>query len=111
MLHPTDLGQLLEDTTLLLVFEELLELTLFVPKTLGIRRYPRWRHGEQNVGAIHPVDMRHHRVKSTRGDILKAQVLLDRFMKQFDVIVTSRKIRMVRPSRVCILQRTLLSPS
>jgi hypothetical protein len=46
-----------------------------------------------------------------RGDILEAQVLLDRFMKQLDVIVTSRKIRMVRPSRVFILQRTSLSPS
>ena len=76
-LHPANLGQLLEDTTLLLVFKELLELTLFVAKTLDARRHPRWRHGEQNVGAIHPVDMRHHRVKSTRGDILEAQVLLD----------------------------------
>src|SRR4029434_5073815 len=84
MLHPANLGQLLEDTTLLLVFEELLELTLFVAKTLGARRHPRWRHVEQNVGTIHPVDMGHHRVKCTRGDILKAQVLLDRFMKQLN---------------------------
>jgi hypothetical protein len=83
MLHPTPLGQLLEDTTLFLVCKELLELTLLVAKTLAARRHPRWRHGEQNVGAIHPVDMRYHRVKATRGDILEAQVLLDRFMKKF----------------------------
>src|SRR5712692_5473018 len=106
MLHSANLGQLLEDTTLLLVCTELLELTLFVAKTLDARRHPRWRHVEQNVGAIHPVDMRHHRVKSTGGDILEAQVLLDRSMKKLDVIVTSHKIRMVRPSRVAILQRT-----
>src|SRR4029453_5075811 len=81
---PVKLAPLLEDTTLLLVFEELLELTLFVAKALGARRHPRWRHVEQNVGTIHPVDMRHHRVKSTRGDILKAQVLIDGFMKQLN---------------------------
>jgi hypothetical protein len=34
-LHPAKLSQLLEDTTLLLVFEALLELTLFVAETLG----------------------------------------------------------------------------
>src|ERR1043166_3251239 len=83
-LHPANLGQLLEDTTLLLVGKELLELPLFVVKTLGARRHPRGRHGEQNVGAIHPVDMRHHRGKSTGGDILEAQVLLDCFMKHLD---------------------------
>ena len=44
----------------------------------------RWRHREQNVGAIHPVDMRYHRVKSTGGGILEAQVLLDRFMKKLN---------------------------
>ena len=56
-MHPANLGQLLEDTTLFLVCEVLLELTLFVTQTLSVRRHPRWRHGEQNVGAIHPVDM------------------------------------------------------
>ena len=30
------------------------------------------------------MDMRYYGVKSTRGDILKAQVLLDRFMKQLN---------------------------
>jgi hypothetical protein len=34
------------------------------------------------VGAIHPVAMRHHRVKATRGAILKAPLLLARVMKQ-----------------------------
>src|SRR4030095_9184090 len=83
-LHPANLGQLLENTTLLLVCKELLKLPLCVAKTRNARRHPRWRHGEQKVGAIYPVDMRHHRVKSTRGDILEAQVLLDCFMKQFN---------------------------
>src|SRR5215510_5318448 len=83
-LHPANLGQLLEDMTLLLVFKELLELTLFVAQTLDACRHPRGRHGKQNVGAIHPVDMSHHRVKSTRGDLLETQVLLDRFMKQLN---------------------------
>src|SRR5262250_2768683 len=105
-LHPANLGQLLENTTLLLVGKEVLELTLFVAETLGARRHARWRHGEHNVGARHPVDMGPYRVKSMRGDILEAQVLLDCFMQQLNVIVTSHKIRMVRPSRVCILQRT-----
>src|SRR6266581_3973133 len=40
----------LEDTTLLLVCQELLELPLCVAQACGARRPPRWRHGEQNVG-------------------------------------------------------------
>jgi hypothetical protein len=42
MLHPANLGQLLEDTTLLLVCKELLELPLCVAKTRDARRHPRW---------------------------------------------------------------------
>src|SRR5207248_2564954 len=76
--------------TLLLVCKELLELTLLVAKTLDARRHPRWRHAEQNIGAIHPVDMRHHRVKATRGDILEAQVLLDRFAQFITVCRRSK---------------------
>jgi hypothetical protein len=71
-LHPANLGQLLEDPTRLFAFKDSLELALFITETLHFRRHPRWRHMEQNVGAIYPVDMRHHRVKSTRRDILKA---------------------------------------
>jgi hypothetical protein len=39
------------------------------------------------------------------------EITLPGLKNEFDVIVTSRKIRMVRPRRVFILQRTLLSPS
>jgi hypothetical protein len=69
---------------LLLVGKALLERPPGVTQPRDARRHPRWRHREQNRGAIHPVDLRHHRVKATRGDLLEAQVLLARFLKQLN---------------------------
>ena len=43
--------------------------------------------------------------------LVYAAMTLPQLEEQLDVIVTSRKIRMVRPSRVFILQRTSVSPS
>jgi len=37
---------------------------------------------EQDVGTIHPIDMGLHGVKAACGDILKAQMHLDIFMKK-----------------------------
>src|SRR5499433_4487371 len=37
----------------------------------------------QNVGTIHPVDMRQHGIKAMGGHLLKPEMLLDTFMKQF----------------------------
>jgi hypothetical protein len=62
----------------------LLELTLCVAETLHFRRDSRGRQVQQYVGAIPPVDMRHHRVKSTRGHILEAQALLDIFVTKLN---------------------------
>ena len=80
--HATNLGQLLEDLPFFFVRKTLLERSLLVTDALGSRG-ETWRcHVQQNVGTIHPVDMRHHGLKAMGGDILKAQVLLDRFMKK-----------------------------
>ena len=38
---------------------------------------------QQNIGAVHPMDVGLHRVKPMGGNILKTQVLLDIFMKNF----------------------------
>ena len=38
---------------------------------------------QQKVGTIHPVDMRHHGIKAMGGHLLKTEMLLDTFMKQF----------------------------
>ena len=64
----------------------LLDLSLFVAEALGFQRETRGRHMQQNVGTIHPVDMGHHGVKAPGGNILKAEMLLDIFMKKLDVI-------------------------
>jgi hypothetical protein len=75
---------LLEHTTFFVVVKDLLELTLCVAETLNFRRDSRGRQVQHYVGAIHPVDMRQHRVTSTRGNILKAQALLDLCMKKLN---------------------------
>src|SRR5919205_1363539 len=81
-LHATNLGQLLEELPFFLVRQTLLERSLLITDALGSRG-ETWRcHVQQNVGTIHPVDMRHHGLKAMGGDILKAQVLLDCFMKK-----------------------------
>jgi hypothetical protein len=59
-----------------------LEFSLFVTDALDLWRNPRGRPLKQQIGTIHPVDMRYHGVKSTRGNLLKTQVLLDIFMKK-----------------------------
>jgi hypothetical protein len=64
------------------VLKALLEFSLFVAEAFDLRRDTWWRQMKQNVSTVHPVDMRHHRVKSARGNVFKAQVLLDIFMKQ-----------------------------
>jgi hypothetical protein len=61
-----------------------------------------------NQGHIH---LDPHALFALAQQMPTAQHTCDPPEKQFDVLVTSRKIRMVRPSRVFILQRTLLSPS
>jgi hypothetical protein len=61
----------------------LLELSLFVTNTLDPGGEAWRRHVQQDVGTIHPVDMRDHGVKSMGGHILKPEMLLDLFMKKF----------------------------
>lgn len=81
----TNLGQLLEHTPFFFAFQVLLELTLFVAETLGFLRHPRRRHMQQDVGAVHPVNVGLHRVKTLRGHILKTEMLLDIFMKKLNI--------------------------
>jgi len=38
---------------------------------------------QQDVRTIHPVDMRDHGVKAMGGHLLKTEMLLDTFVKQF----------------------------
>ena len=57
------------------------------------------------------IDLDTHPIDPLAQQMPAAQHTFDPAEKQLDVIVTSRKIRMVRPSRVFILQRTSLSPS
>src|SRR3989475_6094784 len=66
-----------------LVRKTLLERSLFVTKTLDPRGEAWRRHVKQDVGTIHPVDMRDHGVKSMRSHLLKTEMLLDTFMKKF----------------------------
>jgi hypothetical protein len=40
---------------------------------------------QQDVGAVHPMNVGLHRVKAMRGDILKSEILLDIFMKKLNV--------------------------
>lgn len=57
-------------------------MTLFVAEALDFLRHPRWRHMQQDVGAIYPMDVGLHGVKAMRGDVLKTEILLDIFMKK-----------------------------
>jgi len=82
-LHPTNLGQLLKDMPFFFVRKTLLELSLFVTKTLDPGGETWRRHVKQDIGTIHPVDMSDHGVKSMGGHIFKTEILLDTFMKQF----------------------------
>src|SRR5262252_4896443 len=68
---------------LFFVRKTLLERSLFVTDALVTRGEARWRHMQQDVGTVHPVDMRHHGVKAMRSYLLKTEMLLDTFMKQF----------------------------
>src|SRR5216683_6272796 len=65
------------------VRKTLLERSLFVTHTLDPGGEAWRRHVKQDVGTIHPVDMRDHGVKSMGGHILKTEILLDTFMKKF----------------------------
>jgi hypothetical protein len=76
-LHPANLGQLLQDMPFFFVRKTLLERSLFVTNTLDPGREAWRRHVQQDVGTIHPVDMRDHGVKSMGGHILKPEMLLD----------------------------------
>jgi hypothetical protein len=40
---------------------------------------------QQDVGTIHPVDMRHHGLEAVSGHFLKPEMLLDTFMKRSSV--------------------------
>jgi hypothetical protein len=82
-LHATNLAQLLKDVPFFFVRKTLLECSLFVADTLGSRG-ETWRcHVQQDVGTIHPVDMRHHGIEAVSGHFLKPEMLLDTFMKKF----------------------------
>src|SRR5919199_3757838 len=82
-LHATNLGQLLEELPFFCVRKSLLERSLLVADALSSRG-ETWRcHVQQNVGTIHPVDMRPHGLKAMGGHLLKPEMLLDTFMKQF----------------------------
>src|SRR5262249_16297463 len=63
--------------------QTLLERSLLLTDALAPRREARWRHVQQDIGTIHPVDMRQHGVKAMGGHVLKPEMLLDTFMKQF----------------------------
>src|SRR5215470_11444950 len=52
------------------------------------------------------IDLEAYSVEPLTQQMPAAQHTFDPAEKQLNVIVTSHKIRMVRPSRVCILQRT-----
>src|SRR6266436_3346656 len=82
-LHAANLGQLLKDVPPFFVRKTLLERSLFVTKTLDPGGEAWRRHMKQDVGTIHPVDMRHHGVKSMCSHLLKTEILLDTFMKKF----------------------------
>ena len=79
-MYATNLGQFLEDVPFFLVRQALLERSLSVTDALALWREARWRHVQQDVGTIHPVDMRHHRVKRMRCHVLKTKMLLDALM-------------------------------
>ena len=51
-----------------------------VPDALALWSEARWRHVKQDIRTIHPVDMRHHRVKRMRRHVLKTKMLLDALM-------------------------------
>jgi len=74
--------KLLKDTPFFFVLKACLEFSLSFAEALDRWRDSRGCHMQQNVGTIHPVDMGHHGVKSTRGHLLKTQVLLDSFVKK-----------------------------
>jgi len=57
---------------------------LFFAKALDVRRHSRRRHVEQEIGAIHPVDVGLHGLKGGRRDLLTAQMPLAIFVKKFD---------------------------
>jgi len=68
------------------VRKPLLERSLFVTNPLDPGGKAWRRHVQQDIGTIHPMDMRDHGVKSMSGDIFKTEILLDTFMEKFDVI-------------------------
>ena len=82
--NPTNLRQLLEHTTFFFLGKKGVNVTLFFANALDVRRHSRRRHVEQDIGAIHPVNMGLHGSKGGRRDILKGQMHLDIFMKKFD---------------------------
>ena len=66
---------------------------------------------DQQAGDQGHIDLHPHTIGRLTQQVSATQHTFDPPEKQLDVIVTSHKIRMVRPSRVFILQRTSLSPS
>ena len=82
-LPPANVGQLLKDMPFFLVRQTLLELSLFVTKTLAPGGETWRRHVQQDVGTRHPVARGEHGVQSMDGDIVKTEMLLDTFRKKF----------------------------
>lgn len=63
-------------------------------------------HGESVVGYEGQPEAKQGRLRIPSGVNFRVKVRLKVFEGGFNVIATTHKIRMVRPSRVCILQRT-----
>jgi hypothetical protein len=76
-LYATDLSQLLEDTAFFFVIKVLLELALLVAEALDLAINTRWRHLQQNIRTVDPMDMGLDRVKPAGWNIFKTQELLD----------------------------------
>ena len=61
---------------------------------------------DQQAGDQGHIDLEAYAIETLAEQMATPQDTFEPTEKQFNVIVTSHKIRMVRPSRVAILQRT-----
>src|SRR5260370_41609283 len=73
----------MKDVPFFFVRQTLLECSLFVADTVDTGGETGRGHVQQDVCTIHPVDMRDHGVKAMGGHLLKTEMLLDTFMKEF----------------------------
>src|SRR5918992_4996329 len=61
----------------------MLELAFFVAEAPDLVANTRWRHVQQDIRTVNPIDMGLDRAKPARGDVFKTQELLGFFMKKF----------------------------